>query len=135
MSKGIISAVMAWLRRLRVLTIKELLQFVRDPVLLLFMIWLFTGNIYMQGSSVSMQLTSASLWTHDADKSTASRELFYRFRPPYFRHDGEIVHPQEGLRLLDEGRAMALLEIPPGFEEALLRGEPTAVQMQVDGTH
>lgn len=135
MSKGIISAATAWLRRLRVLTIKELLQFVRDPVLLLFMVWLFTGNIYMQGSSVSMQLTSASLWTHDADKSAASRELFYRFRPPYFRHDGEIVHPREGLRLLDEGRAMVLIDIPPGFEEALLRGEPTAVQMQVDGTH
>jgi len=127
--------VSVWLRRLWVLTVKELRQFVREPVLLLFMVWLFTGNIYMQGSSVSMQLTSASLWTHDADKSAASRELLYRFRPPYFRHQGEIAHPQEGLRLLDQGKAMVLLDIPPHFEEALMRGEPTAVQMQVDGTH
>lgn len=135
MNTGVVGPTLVWLRRLRVLTVKELLQFARDPVLLLFMVWLFTGNIYMQGSSVSMQLTSASLWTHDADNSAASRELLYRFRPPYFRHDGAIAHPQEGLRLLDRGKAMVLLDVPPRFEESLLRGEATAVQMQVDGTH
>lgn len=125
----------AWLRRLQVLTVKELLQLARDPVLLLFMAFLFTGNIYLQGSSVSLQLTSASLLVHDADRSAASRELLYRFRPPYFRLEGEVAHPRAGLRALDRGEAMLLLEIPPDFERALLRGEPAAAQLLVDGTH
>ncbi|BCO31279.1 ABC transporter [Thiohalobacter sp. COW1] len=127
--------IVLWLRRLRVLTAKELLQFIRDPVLLLFMLWLFTANIYMQGSSVSMQLTSANLWTQDNDRSAASRELVSRFRPPYFRHEGEIAHLQQGLQALDRGKTMLLLDIPLNFEESLIRGEPTSVQLQVDGTH
>lgn len=135
MSAATLRRAFAWLRRLRVLTVKELLQLARDPVLLLFMAFLFTGSIYIQGSSVSMQLTSASLLVHDADRSAASRELLYRFRPPYFRLEGEVAHPQAGLRALDRGEAMLLLEIPPDFGRALVRGEPAAVQLLVDGTH
>ncbi|MAT65609.1 MAG: ABC transporter [Gammaproteobacteria bacterium] len=121
--------------RLRVLTAKELLQLVRDPVLLAFMVYLFTFNLVLQGTSVSLQLTSASFLVHDADRSMASRELLYRLRPPYYRLEGEVAHPQMGLRALDRGEAMLLLDIPPDFEEKLRRGETTSVQLLIDGTH
>ena len=72
---------------------------------------------------------------HDADHSQSSRELIHRFHPPYFNFAGEINDPREGLRQLDEGRAMLLLDIPPRFHEALAGGERTAVQLLVDTTN
>ena len=124
-----------WWRRLGVMTAKEIRQLLRDPVLLSFMAFLFTVNIYLQGSSVSMQLNRAALVVQDADHSAASRELIHRFRPPYFRLDGEVDSSRQAIGLLDRGEAMVTLDIPPRFQESLLRGESASVLMQVDATH
>lgn len=123
-----------WVRRLRALTVKELLQLSRDPVLMLFIAYLFTANVYIQGTSVTFQLARAAMLVRDGDRTAASRELIHRFRPPYFRFDGQIGRDEEGLRRLDRGDAMVVLDIPPGFEKSLLRGESVSVQMQVDAT-
>ncbi len=123
-----------WWRQLEVLTRKEFIQLFRDPVLLGLMGFMFTVNIYLQGSNISLQLNAAPLVVHDGDHSFASRELIYLFRPPYFHLDGEIEDPRKGLQLLDEGLVVAVLDIPPGFQEALLSGQPTQVQLQVDAT-
>lgn len=124
-----------WWRRLWVMTIKELLQLFRDTVLIFFTVYAFTVDVYLAGSGVSLSLNNAAVVVQDADHSFASRELIYRFQSPYFRLDGEISHPGEGIRLLDRGEAMIVLEIPPQFEQSLTRGEQTAVQMQVDTTN
>ncbi len=124
-----------WWRRLRMMTIKELLQLFRDTVLIFFTVYAFTVDVYLAGSGVSLSLNNAAMVVQDADHSFASRELIYRFQPPYFRLDGEIQHPDEGIRLLDRGEAMIVLDIPPQFEQSLARGEPTAVQIQVDTTN
>jgi ABC-2 type transport system permease protein len=84
---------------------------------------------------MSAQLRNASVLVYDADHSLSSRELIHRFRPPYFRLDGEISHPDEGLRLLDEGKTMVLVDIPPRFHEWLTKGEQAYVQIQVDTTN
>ena len=127
-------AVRVWWRRLGVLTLKEFIQLMRDPALLGLMGFMFTANIYLQGSSISMQLNAAPLLVHDGDHSSASRDIIYRFRPPYFHLEGEIEDPREGLRLLDEGLAVAVLDIPPHFQEVLLAGQPATLQLQVDAT-
>ncbi|MDO8775562.1 MAG: ABC transporter permease [Burkholderiaceae bacterium] len=124
-----------WWRRLAVMTVKEIRQLLRDPVLLSFMAFIFTVNIYLQGSSVSMQLNQAPMVVQDADHSASSRDLIYRFRPPYFRLDGEVASSREAIRLLDRGEVMLSLDIPAQFQEALRKGEPAAVQLQVDATH
>jgi len=69
---------------------------------------------------------------HDADHSEASRELIYHFRPPYFKLGGEILDEREGLRLLDQGQALMVLNIPSKFQHDLLQGKPTDVQVLVD---
>lgn len=124
-----------WWRRLAVMTVKELRQLTRDPVMLLFLGFIFTVNIYLQGSSVSLQLNRAPLVVLDADHSAASRDLIYRFRPPYFRLDGEVDSARDTIGLLDRGQAMVTLDIPPRFQESLRRGESASVQLQVDATH
>jgi ABC-2 type transport system permease protein len=123
-----------WWRRLAVMTVKEIRQLLRDPVLLSFMAFIFTVNIYLQGSSVSMQLNRAPMVVQDADHSASSRDLIYRFRPPYFRLDGEVGSSREAIRLLDRGKVMLSLDIPAQFQETLRKGESSAVQLQVDAT-
>ena len=126
---------LVWWRRLQVMSKKELLHLSRDVPLLIFFIYSFTLAVYITGTGISTQLKNASLVVYDADHSLSSRELIHRFRPPYFRLDGEIIHPDEGLRLLDQGETMAVLDIPPRFHEFLTKGEQTNVQIQVDTTN
>ena len=124
-----------WGRRLAAMTWKEILQLSRDVPLLLFLLYSFSLSVVVSGAGITMQLTNAELLVHDADHSHSSRELIHRFQPPYFKFAGEISDPREGLRQLDQGRVMALLEIPPRFHEALMSGERTAVQLLVDTTN
>jgi len=123
-----------WLRPVGVLTIKELRQLIRDRVLLIFVIYIFTGAIMNAASEMSSELRDAVVVVYDADQSAASRELVYRLRPPYFRLAGEVGSAAEGMRLLDRGDATLLLDIPEGFERDLLggRGRAASVQMFVD---
>ncbi len=124
-----------WGRRLAAMTWKEVLQLSRDVPLLLFLLYSFSLSVVVSGAGITMQLTNAELLVHDADHSHSSRELIYRFQLPYFTFTGEISDPREGLRQLDQGKAMVLLEIPPRFHEALMSGERTAVQLLVDTTN
>jgi len=132
MSFQTMTRIALWLRRLRVLTAKELLQLSRDLALMFVIVYAFTLDIYIAGSGVSLQLNQAAVVVIDGDHSQASRELIYRFRPPYFRLDGEVADAATGLKLLDQGKAMALLDIPPNFQKHLLAGQPTGVQLQID---
>ncbi len=124
-----------WWRRLVVMTRKEMLQLFRDVPIVLFLVYAFTLAVYITGNGIQSQLHNASLLVYDADHSFSSRELIHKFRAPFFRLEGEIADPQEGLRWLDRGKAMAVLEIPPRFHEQLMTGEPTEVQLLVDTTN
>ena len=130
-----VDAVRLWALRLFVMTRKELLQLGRDVPLLLFLLYSFSLSVYISGAGIAMQLNNASLVVHDGDHSESSRELIHRFREPYFRFDGEVSNPKEGMARLDQGTAMVLLDIPPRFHESILGREPVAVQLQVDTTN
>lgn len=124
-----------WWSRLQAMTWKELLQLLRDPILLVFVLYAFSADIYNAASGVSFQLNNAALVLLDMDRSAASRELAGRFMPPEFRWAGAIQRAAQGQKLLDDGKAMAVLDIPPGFGAALARGESTAVQLQIDASN
>jgi len=124
-----------WWRRLIVMTRKEMLQLFRDVPIVVFLVYAFTLAVYLTGNGIKSQLHNASLLIRDADHSVSSRELIHRFQAPFFRLEGELADPQEGIHRLDRGKAMAVLEIPPRFHEQLMTGEPTAVQLLVDTTN
>jgi len=121
-----------WLRRAWALTVKEYIQLFRDTILVVFIAYAFTLDVYVAGVGVNWQLNNAELGVHDADKSTASREVAGRFRAPFFKNLGSVDAPETGIRLLDEGRLMVVLDFPPDFGADVLRGRQTSVQMQVD---
>jgi ABC-2 type transport system permease protein len=123
-----------WLWRFWAMTLKELIQLGRDGLLVFAIAYLFLFDTYMAGN-VGMNLNNAVVVVHDADQSAASRELIYRFQPPYFKQGGEVADVRTGQRLLDTGGALVVLDIPPRFEHDLLTGRPTAVQVQVDAAN
>ncbi len=127
--------VVVWWRRLAVMTRKELLQLFRDIPLMGFLIYSFTLSVYVTGSGMQTQLRNAGLVVSDADHSLSSRELIHRFHPPYFRFDGELAHPNEGIQRLDRGLSMLVLDIPARFHQAVTAGEPVALQLLVDTTN
>ncbi len=124
-----------WWHRLAVMTRKEMLQLFRDVPIVAFLVYSFTLAIYITGNGIRSQLHDAGLLVHDADHSVSSRELIHRFQAPFFRLSGEVTDSREGFRFLDQGTAIALLEIPSRFHEQLLTGEPTSVQLLVDTTN
>ncbi len=125
----------AALRQLRAMTGKELRLLARDRALLFYAIYIFTLDILLAASALNTELHRAVVVVHDADRTAASRELLSGFRPPYFEFGGMVADPQEGMRFLDQGDAMVLLDIPDGFNATLIRGERQAtVQVLVDTT-
>ncbi len=120
-----------WWSRLAAMTLKELLQLGRDTLLIGAVIYLFTLDIFMAGG-ITMDLKNATVVSLDSDHSQSSRELIYRFRPPYFKIGGEIPGSREAMSLLDQGKALVVVDIPPKFQHDLIQGKPTAVQIQVD---
>jgi len=129
------SAAVIWLRRLRVMTWKELLQLGRDKVLLFLVLYAFTADVFNAGSGVTLQLSRAATAILDMDHSYASRELISRFQPPQFALMGETGNARTGLKMLDRGEAMAVIDVPPNFQRDLMRGRPVTIQIQVDATN
>ncbi|MFP4316549.1 MAG: ABC transporter permease [Desulfovibrionales bacterium] len=124
-----------WLQRMKVMLVKEFQQFFRDIVLILFMLYAFTLNIYMAGSGVRFEVRNASVAVLDNDRSHASRDLVDRFRPPAFDVAYFPSSEKEAMQLLDEGQAMVVLDIPAGFSRDLAGGDQVQVQIQVDTTN
>lgn len=117
------------------MTSKELVQLLRDTILLVFTVYAFTVDIYWAGSGVSLSLNNATMVVFDADRSYASRELASRFREPYFERVGTVARSEDTVAALDRGDAMLAMDIPERFESDLLRGDGATVQLQVDTTN
>lgn len=128
------TAVLLW-RRFAVMLVKEFRQLGRDRVLLVFIVYAFSLDIFLAASGVSLSLRNAATLLDDADRSSYSRELAARFMPPHFRIDGVISQPRQGLQALDQGRAMLVLTLPPQFGRDLAGGRQSSVAMQVDTTN
>lgn len=119
-------------QHMRVMTFKELIQFRRDIFLLIVVVYAFSADIYIAGSGIEMELKQAALTVADYDQSPASRDLIYSFRQPQFKYQGMEMNADHAMDLLDAGKTMLYLEIPADFNEALLSGKPTQVQLFVD---
>ncbi len=123
-----------WLQQTAVLSLKEIRQLLRDRALFIYTVYIFTANIIIAAGGASNELVDAPVRVHDADRSAASRDLIYRFLPPRFQLEGEVGSPAQALRLLDQGEAQMVLDIPPDFEQSLQRQQPAHVQALIDAS-
>lgn len=129
-----LSRMTIWVWRVAVVCRKELVQFFRNWILAIFVVYAFTYGVYGTATSVSQELKNAKLSVVDNDRSSASRELIYRFQKPQFRLSQQVSDGRVGIKQLDNGDASLVLDIPQDFEKDLYEGRHARIQVQLDGS-
>ena len=115
---------------------KEVLEIVRDPITVFISLLMPLIMLFLFGYAMSFDVEDAPLYVIDHDRSVASRALSDQFlNTPYFELADAAEDERAGEHALMEGRARAVLSIPPGFGHRLARGEIAPVEFVVDGTY
>jgi len=115
---------------------KEFLQFSRDWLLVVFILWLYTVEVMICAYALSFDVRNLSLAVYDQDRSQKSQELTERFTASdYFSEAMYASGPDEMDFLLDSGRADLGIVIPPEFSRALRTGEGVEVQVILSGVN
>lgn len=117
------------------LTQKELLQFSRDVILIFAVLYFFTGEVYLAGKAVTMDLKNAPIGIMDHDLSETSRDWISKLRPPYYDIKGSVPDQQTANKLLDHSELLGVIDIPAQFEERLRRRQPTEIAFQLDASN
>jgi ABC-2 type transport system permease protein len=121
--------------RIRHMLVKEFLQLFRDPKLRRMVLLMPLVQVMVFGYAVTTDVRRVPTAVVDFDGSVSSRELLSRFSASgYFRFVSRTRDPDEASRLLDEGKAGAILRIDEGFAQDLRAGRTAVLQVIVDGT-
>ena len=120
--------------RLLSLIRKEFIQTFRDIPIVMLVIYTFS-EILLCGWAVTMEVRHIPTAILNRDNSTASRALIERFQQSSnFYLDFYPSSETEVERLLDSGQVMVGIIIPPELGRDLAAGQPTDIQVLVDGT-
>lgn len=122
--------------RIREIIRKEFFQTLRDPRMRALLIGPPLLQLILFGYAVNLDVENARTAWMDMDNTPASRELLAAFgSSDYFRITATPRNDDEVRELMDRGKVQAVVRILPGFSRDILRGNPTAVQILVDGTN
>ncbi|MEE3622599.1 ABC transporter permease [Nitrospirillum sp. BR 11752] len=124
---------MAAFRNLLTLARKELAGLLRDRFMLFFVLYAFTGMIYLQATGISHELRNASIAIVDEDQSPLSLRFRSAFRPPDFQAPA-LIAKGEVDRAMADARYTFVLDVPPDFQSDLLAGHGAELQILVDAT-
>lgn len=118
---------------------KELIQLLRDPYLVAFIVTLPIIQLLVTGLAISKDLKDIATVVCNYDNRNASVELLKAFdNSGYFDiNDKYYVDSEEKLyKMIRQGKARVGITIPPDFSEKLLSGvERAQVNITIDGTH
>lgn len=122
--------------RLFGLMAKEFAQFLRDPVMLFIVFWLYSVELIMCTTALGFDVQYLKLGLIDQDRSVASRELVQALTSA----DSFILvdipdSMRQAERRLRRGALDVVIEIPPGFGARAASGRPASVGVVVDGSN
>ena len=115
------------------LGIKELRSLWADRVLLVLIVWAFTGGIYSAAKGVSQELNHSPVAIVDEDRSPLSARLARALTPPYF-NPPENITLQQMDQAMDQGHYTFAIVIPAHFQRDLAAGHRPAIQINIDAT-
>ncbi|CAH2031899.1 ABC transporter permease [Trichlorobacter ammonificans] len=115
------------------LGIKELRSLLRDPVMLVLIIYAFSLSIYSAATAMPESLHKAPIAVVDEDRSPLSLRIVDALYPPYFKKPVLIDQKEMDARM-DGGLDTFALTIPPGFQRDVLAGRSPAIQLNIDAT-
>lgn len=115
------------------LSLKEFASIWRDRGMMIFMVWAFTGAIYLVASGANIEMRNASVGFVDSDGSQLSAGIRDALRPPDFA--APVTLDQASIdSAMDAARFTFIMVIPPRLEQDLLAGHSPAIQLMVDAT-
>jgi ABC-2 type transport system permease protein len=115
------------------LGVKELWSLVRDPIMLVLIVYTFTFSIYVAATAMPESLHNAPIAIVDEDGSPLSARIIASFYPPRFKTP-VLVGLDDIDPGMDKGEYTFVLDIPPGFQRDVLAGRVPAIQINVDAT-
>jgi ABC-2 type transport system permease protein len=122
--------------RLRSMLSKELLQFLRDPLLLSVTLIVPALELLLIGGGVGGSVSGIATAVVDRDRSRLSREVgaaLDNTQELFVSHYPETF--DEAHALIDDGLVNALVVIPEGFGEDVRSGQAVQVQLVLDGSN
>ena len=115
------------------LSIKEFRSLWHDKILLILIVWAFSGGIYVASTASSQELNNAPIAIVDEDNSPLSKTIGNAFTQPYFNNpvyiDYTDVEPA-----LNSGRFTFVVMIGSGFQSDLMAGKKPTLQINIDAT-
>lgn len=121
--------------RLASLLIKEFIQFFRDRVILILILWLYTVEVIICTYALGLDLKHLPLAVLDQDNTPVSRQLVSALSSgESFDLMGHPADMAAAEHWLQAGRARVVLVIPNQFARALLREESPQLQILLDGS-
>ncbi|MCG2634844.1 MAG: ABC transporter permease [Gammaproteobacteria bacterium] len=121
---------------LRALLLKELIQFFRDPLMLILILWLYTIEVVICAYALSFDVKEFPTLLVDHDRSYASRALITAFDNSDAFDLLSVPDGEEAAVVqLQQGRAGLILNIPEGFQGDLEQGKLSTVQVLLDGSN
>jgi ABC-2 type transport system permease protein len=124
---------MRGLRNVFRLGLKELRSLFRDPVLMVLVLYTFTGAVFTVANGVQTEVRNAAIAVVDQDRSTLSERLRDAFLPPEFQ-EPEVIAMGEMAPAMDRGAYSFVLQVPAGFEADVLAGRRPTLPLAVDAT-
>ncbi|MEY2340779.1 ABC transporter permease [Acidithiobacillus sp. IBUN Pt1247-S3] len=120
--------------RIWALVIKEFLAILRDKKSRLILIGPPLIQLLVFGYAATFDLSHIPYAVYNQDAGFASRELLGDFQGSRaFRQVAIIQREGQIAPLIDQGKALLVLQIGPNFTEDLLRHQPAPLQILIDG--
>lgn len=115
------------------LGVKELWSLLRDPMMLILIVYTFSVSVYTAATAMPETLHKAPIAIVNEDNSPLSERISAAFYPPQFMPPA-ILTPDQVDPSMDAGRYTFVLNIPPNFQRDLLAGKHVEIQLNVDAT-
>lgn len=115
------------------LGVKELWVTVRDPLMIILILFAFTANIYSAYTTAHDGLKNVAISIVDEDQSPLTKQIILAFQAPYF-NPPDFISREEIDDVLDLGKYNFNLIIPEGFHRDILAQKKPELQLNVDAT-
>lgn len=120
--------------RLKSLLVKELIQFSRDPIIVVMILYFYTLCVIICTYALTFDIKELPFTVVDYDHTPASRSLIEHFSASdAFKLVGSASDEDTAVRWLETGEVRMALIIPSRFDASMRRGESQALQMIIDG--
>lgn len=122
-----------WALNVYWLGLKELASLAGDTVMVVLIVYAFTGAVYSVAKGVQMDVRNAGIAVVDGDRSILSARIRDGLQAPYFKTP-VVIDRSEMDPAMDRGAYTFVIDIPPKFESDLLAGRHPELQVNVDAT-